>query len=246
MRAIAVASLLSLGLGCTTQPADAPRAAAPAVAPVETSQAATPATREIRWVALGDSYSKGEAARREEAWPYVAALRLHARWPGLKLVANLGVTGWTTRDVLVRQVPWLDTHAAELVTVQVGINDLVQGVDEDSFRTSFQKLLGEVIRRTRSADRVVAVTIPDFSVARMAPEFGDPTQIHADIERRNAIIKEEGAHAGVRVADIFARSRDAAKDPSLLAADGIHPSAKGYLAWVDDVLPVVEAALATE
>jgi len=220
-------TLVLVGLGCTTPASTPPPTAAP------------PA----RWVALGDSYTKGEAARAEESWPAVAASRLTNEGRTVELVANLGKTGWTARDVLARQVPRLDGEKLDLVTVQVGINDLVQGRTEDEFRADLRALVAAVVARTGAPGRVVLVTIPDFSVARAAPRFGDPAVIHDDIVRRNAIIADEASRAGVRLADIFPRSREAASDRTLLADDGIHPSALGYAAWVPDILPALEAAL---
>jgi len=241
MRRTALVSILLLGgAGCTT------KAAAPPVPPASSSgpsaEAPAPAARP-RWIALGDSYTKGEAASADEAWPAVAAARLEASGRPVELVANLGRTGWTTRDVLAKQVPRLDRDHADLVTVQVGINDLVQGVSEDRFRSDLKELLAALVARTGSPGRVVAVTIPDFSVAAAAPSFGDPETLHSDIQKRNAIIIEEAQRAGVRTADIFGRSREALRDGTLLAKDGIHPSAKGYAAWVPDILPSLEAAL---
>jgi lysophospholipase L1-like esterase len=197
----------------------------------------------LLWAALGDSYTKGEAARSGESWPAVACARLRAEGKDVELAVNLGRTGWTASNVLERQVPWLGEHHADLVSIQVGINDLVQGVSEEDFRAAFRRLLEAVIQRVGSPRRVLAVTIPDFSVARAAPRFGNPAELHDAIIKRNAIILDESARAGVRTADIFARSRDAAQDPSLLAGDGIHPSAAGYAAWVPVVQPVLENAL---
>ncbi len=220
-------ALLVASVGCTT----------PAPTPPPTT--APPA----RWIALGDSYTKGEAARPEESWPAVAAARLAGHGRSVELMANLGRTGWTARDVLEHQVPRLEGEKLDLVTIQVGINDLVQGRTEDEFRADLRTLVAAVVARTGAPGHVVLVTIPDFSVARAAPRFGDPAVLHDDIIRRNAIIADEASRARVGLADIFGRSREAASDGTLLADDGIHPSARGYAAWVPDVLPALEAAL---
>jgi lysophospholipase L1-like esterase len=111
------------------------------------------------------------------------------------------------------------------------------------FRRNLRALLEDLVKKLGSARRVIAVTIPDFSVAPAAPRFGDREQLRADIQRRNGIIAEEATRAEIAVADIFDRSREAAKDATLLAKDGIHPSAAGYAAWVPDVLPALERVL---
>ena len=100
-----------------------------------------------------------------------------------------------------------------------------------------------LLKRLGSADRVIAVGIPDFSITPAAPRFGDPERLHKDIAKRNAIIAEESTRQGIRVAQVFERSREGLNDGALIASDGIHPSAKGYAAWVPDVMPALEAAL---
>ncbi|MGZ3874341.1 MAG: SGNH/GDSL hydrolase family protein, partial [Mucilaginibacter sp.] len=48
----------------------------------------------------------------------------------------------------------------------------------------------------------------------------------------NAINKSISTAAGVNYLDITGISRQAANDPSLIAPDGLHPSAKMYALWV--------------
>ncbi len=53
------------------------------------------------------------------------------------------------------------------------------------------------------------------------------------------------ADRGIPFVDgILAISRDAAADPSLVASDGLHPSAAQYRRWVDErIEPVVRGLL---
>src|SRR2546430_13215800 len=48
---------------------------------------------------------------------------------------------------------------------------------------------------------------------------------------------------GARYVDITPESRHAADDPTLVASDGLHPSAKMYAAWVELALPVALNAI---
>ncbi len=236
-RNVLLVACLALAPACT-------RAPRPVDAPVEKAPPPPPRPAPLRYVALGDSYTKGEAAPPEAAWPFRAAEQLRKEGHQVELVANLGVTGFTSQDVLRREVPELETLAPDVVTLQVGINDYVQGVDEDGFRKDLATLLDAILGRVERRDRLVVVTIPDFSVARKAERFGRPSEIHDDLQKRNAIIKEEAKRRDLRVADVFETSRAAAFDPKLLAGDGIHPSAEGYGAWVEDVLPKLREACA--
>ena len=53
------------------------------------------------------------------------------REPRLELVANLGVNGFTSRDLIEVELPQLDALRPELITLLIGVNDVVQGVPAD-------------------------------------------------------------------------------------------------------------------
>lgn len=87
----------------------------------------------LRYVALGDSYTIGTAAIDGEDWPRqlvdrMAAGGAGADGPGLELVANLGVNGFTSQDVIDKALPQLAPLRPQLVSLLVGVNDVVQGV----------------------------------------------------------------------------------------------------------------------
>jgi lysophospholipase L1-like esterase len=56
-------------------------------------------------------------------------------------------------------------------------------------------------------------------------------------------MKRRSAERGIAFVDIFDLSLRAADDPSLVAADGLHPSGKQYGLWVERLMPVVERLL---
>jgi lysophospholipase L1-like esterase len=67
----------------------------------------------------------------------------------------------------------------------------------------------------------------------------DSRQIAAEIDRFNAVNREETARAGAHYVDVTPISREAVHDPALIAGDGLHPSGKMYAAWAELALPVV-------
>ena len=91
------------------------------------------------------------------------------------------------------------------------------------------------------AARVVVVSIPDWGVTRFAHEQGrDSTRIASELDRYNAIARDEATRAGAHFVDITGISR---QFPLLVADDGLHPAAAQYALWVDAILPVVRTAL---
>lgn len=193
----------------------------------------------VRYVALGDSYTIGTAVEEAERWPN----QLAARVEGLELVANLGVNGYTSGDLIADELPALDEHRPELVTVLIGVNDVVQGVPEDQYASNIERILDSLLERL-PADRIVCVATPDYTRTPQGAAFGDPVRQAAGIERVNAILREACDGRQIRfVAETYAVSLDAAADPSLVADDGLHPSGEQYRRWTDAIAPVVEDLL---
>lgn len=81
----------------------------------------------------------------------------------LDLVANLGVNGYTSGDLIRDQTPALDALGLEFATVLIGVNDVVQGVAMARYETNVMTILDGLLGRL-DADRIVTVAIPDYTV----------------------------------------------------------------------------------
>ena len=192
----------------------------------------------IRYVALGDSYTIGTSVAERERWPD----QLVARLPRLDLVANLGVNGFTSRDVIEVELPQLDALRPELITLLIGVNDVVQGVPAETYRQNVVRILDDAVDRVGAA-RVLVVTTPDYTVTPSGADYGDPAQQSAGIRANNAIITELAIARGIAVVDIYDISLGARTERSLVASDGLHPSGAQYRLWVDRILPSMEQML---
>ena len=221
MKAALAAAVFVLGLGACT-----------AVASSSVPEGA------LRYVALGDSYTIGTSVSSTESWPS----QLVARVPALRLVANLGVNGYTSGDVINDELSALPGLQPEFITLMIGVNDVVQGVPEAVYRSNIEEILDAALALV-GADRLLCVATPDYTVTPQGGAFGSPDQQRAGIQRVNALLGAACAQRNVRfVPDIFEISR-AATDPSLIAGDGLHPSRLQYARWVDAIQPVVEELL---
>src|SRR3989338_9491950 len=126
----------------------------------------------VRYVAIGDSYTIGQGVPEAERWPDLLAAALNEKGYAVELVANPSVTGWTAADALEREVPVLAEAGAEFVTVQIGVNDWVQGVPAPAFRERFAKLLDAIRKELPDPQNVLVVTVPDFSAAPAGVQHG--------------------------------------------------------------------------
>ena len=192
----------------------------------------------MRYVALGDSYTIGTAVGESERWPNQLASRL----PGLELVANLGVNGFTSGDLIDVELPRLEALRPEVLSVLIGVNDVVQRVPEAAFRANVTAILDEAVRRV-GARYAFLVTTPDYTVTPAGADYGDPAVQSAAIRRNNAINTELAEGRAIRVVDIYDISLEAAADRSLVADDGLHPSGAQYRRWVERIAPVIESML---
>jgi lysophospholipase L1-like esterase len=191
-------------------------------------------------VALGDSYTIGTGTRTPgDRWPDQLVTRLGPSPPTLELVANLGVNGFTSRDVIEIELPQLDSLRPEFASLLVGVNDVVQDVPEETFRSNAATILDALLGRL-APQRIVVVATPDYTVTPQGAAYGDPGRKSAAIRRFNDALRDLAADRGIAFVDIHVLSLRAADDPMLVAVDGLHPSRAQYALWVDRIAPIVE------
>jgi len=190
------------------------------------------------FLALGDSYTIGESVQAPDRFPNQLAKALKVQEP--KVIAR---TGWTT-DELDKAIDAAKPKGPfDLVTLLIGVNDQYRGRNASDYDKEFKLLLKRAIGFAGGRPaRVVVISIPDWGVTPFAAGR-DRKKIAAEIDRFNEINRKEAVHAGARYVDVTAISRKAASDPSLVAADGLHPSARMYAQWVDVILPIARDAL---
>jgi lysophospholipase L1-like esterase len=192
----------------------------------------------VRYAALGDSYTIGTSVAPEDRWPDRLVAALAGGEPSLELVANLAVNGSATADVIRRQIPALDALAPDVLSMLIGVNDVVQGVHPDTYEANVAAILDNLLGRVR-VDRIVTVAIPDYTVTPAGADYGDPLRRHDAIVAANGAMARLTASRGIAWVDIFDLSQRAATDRTLVAGDGLHPSGAQYGLWVERILPVV-------
>ncbi|MDN3600161.1 SGNH/GDSL hydrolase family protein [Mucilaginibacter myungsuensis] len=192
----------------------------------------------VSYIALGDSYTKGEAIPTEDSFPYQLAALLGKDY-GLQKPLVIAQTGWTS-DELIYQInaSGYITVKYEIVTLLIGVNDQYRGISKDEYRKNFIHLVNQALDHASGRPkRVFVISIPDYGVTPFAN--GQGARIGAEIDQFNAINKEESDKAGVNYINITPISKQAATDQTLTANDGLHPSAKMYTEWVKLLAPRV-------
>lgn len=190
----------------------------------------------MRYVALGDSYTIGTSVAESESWPNQLVRRLDGS-PGLELIANLGVNGYTSGDLIRDELPRLDGLKTDFVSVLIGVNDVVQQVGLAAYAANVAAILDDLLARLPER-RILAIATPDYTVTPQGAAFGDPKRQSAAIQRVNDALHKAAMARKIRfVPEIFELSRSAGR--SLVAADGLHPSGAQYALWADAIAPAV-------
>ena len=223
------AALLLLAPGCMTEPSDSPPT--------------PPASRPLRVLALGDSYTIGEGVAPDERWPSRVAARLRARGLEVAEPTVVAVTGWTTDELAAGLEAAGPGGPYDAVTLLVGVNDQYRGVDLEVYRREHAGLLRRAAALAGGdAGRVVAVSFPDWGATPFAAGR-DRAQIALEVDAFNDAARSAAGAAGTAWVDVTALSRTQGDD---VAADGLHPSGDAYAAWADRIAPALEAALTTD
>lgn len=192
----------------------------------------------IRYVALGDSYTIGTSTGLEDRFPNQLVARLKGKVE-LTLVANLGVNGYSSSDLIDFELPDLDDLHPEFVTVLIGVNDVVRGVSAGSYSVNVDVILDTLLDRL-PATRIVVVSVPDYTRTPYGSAFGDPAQQRAEIANFNLIMRSATQSRGIAFVEISPVADMVGTQNGLLADDGLHPNGNQYGQWVDLIAPVVE------
>ena len=140
------------------------------------------------------------------------------------------------------ELPALPGLAPEFLTLLIGVNDVVQGIPGPTYEANVVEIF-DVLLAAAPADRIVAVSIPDYTVTPAGADYGDPAAKRASIVEANATMASLCEERAVAFVDIFDLSSRAADDRSFVAGDGLHPSGEQYRLWVERIAPVVARLL---
>ena len=198
-----------------------------------------------RYLALGDSYTIGEAVAEEERWTHQLVDLLQAEGVPLQTPTTIARTGWTTDE--------LDTAIDEaapggdfgFVTLLIGVNNQYRGRDVENYRGEFAALLERAVGFAGGdAGRVMVLSIPDWGVTPFGQASGrDPAVIAAQLDAYNAANRELTLSRGAAWVDITPVSRLRGAEAPMVAGDGLHPSGSMYREWAQAALPTARALL---
>jgi len=201
---------------------------------------------ELRYLALGDSYTIGEGIDEAGRWPMQLARSLRAEGIPVADPRIIAATGWTTDELdtaITAQEPVGEYDFASLL---IGVNNQYRGRPVEEYRVQFAALLWRAIGFARNRpERVLVLSIPDWGITPFAQQQSrDRDQIARELDAYNLAAREACSVRGVAFVDITAVSRGRGSETAMLADDGLHPSAAMYAEWTKLAFPVAHRLLA--
>lgn len=196
-----------------------------------------------RYLALGDSYTHGEGVASDERWPEQLAAALRRESIDVGEVRVVARTGWTTQELAESLNLELLQPDYGLVSLQIGVNNQYRRDNLDTYRTTFRALLARSITLASGRPRrVLVISIPDWGHTPFARKQGrDSSRVARELDGYNTIAHDEAARTGAQWVDITPLSRLSMS--AWIGADGLHPTAAQYAAWIELILPAARTAL---
>jgi lysophospholipase L1-like esterase len=149
------------------------------------------------------------------------------------------VNGFTTIDLIARELGYINDLHPDLVSVLIGVNDLVQGRSVDQYRESLVEIYDAIAGLKLRQGRVLAVSIPNWSIVPAARDYGDPVRLRVLTDKFNATARDEATRRGFTWVDLGPVSTRASSSPGWLASDRLHPSDEQYAAWAEVIWSAV-------
>lgn len=195
------------------------------------------------YLALGDSYTIGQSVLPSENFPNQTVQLLNQQNYNFKSPEILATTGWTTDELQNNINSRTFTPPYDFVSLLIGVNNQYRGRSVENYKPEFETLLKQAIQFAGgNANRVIVVSIPDWGVTPFA-NGRDRAQIAKEIDDYNAANRYISEIYKVHYIDITPGSKEAATDLSLVAGDGLHPSAKEYTRWAQKVFAAIKQQL---
>ena len=156
---------------------------------------------------------------------------LGGSFPGVK-VANRGISGDTTRGVLIRLKEDVLALQARGVVLLIGTNDLEEKADPETIAGNLKLILAELKKHNAKMPIVLCQVFPSSaSKKRPADKIKKVNQLYA------AAVKGDAQVTFIETWPLFADAQGDAKPEEF--PDLLHPNKAGYAKWAAALRPIL-------
>ncbi|MCG6975596.1 MAG: arylesterase [Acidiferrobacterales bacterium] len=171
---------------------------------------------------VGDSLSAGYGIDLRMGWVALLQKRLKEKGYPYQLV-NASISGDTSASALSRLPGSLKRHRPEIVIIEIGGNDGLQGLSAEEMEQNIRSM---VVQSKQKGAKVVLLGM------RLPPNYGP-----AYTERFFSVYRRVAEKQGASLVPFFLEGV-AGKD-GLMQADGIHPTVEAQPTLVENVWPAL-------
>lgn len=183
----------------------------------------------LKYLALGDSYTIGEGIPFEHSYPKQIVNEISL----IDSVRVIAKTGWTT-DELIDTLDNVSLPKYDIISLLIGVNNQFRGYSIENYVKEFENLLVRAINYSKNKSKVFVLSIPDYGVTPFGKSRGKE-KIYNEINTYNDISRSISEKYNIMYFNITDISREAESDTTLLADDKLHPSKKMYEMWIDKI-----------
>lgn len=198
--------------------------------------------KELKYLALGDSYTIGQSVCETCRFPEQLKASLKKQLVENSFSLNIiATTGWTTTNLISSINAQNPSSDYDLVTLLIGVNNQYQHKPFSLYESEFPALVIKAIALAKGdKSNVIVVSIPDYAYT---PFGKGNTTISSEIEQYNAFAKNYCVQNNIEFVNITDITQQGLINPSLVASDGLHPSELAYSKFVERILPKAIIAL---
>jgi acyl-CoA thioesterase-1 len=175
---------------------------------------------------LGDSISAAYGMSVEQGWVALFKGQIAAQYPYVELV-NASISGETTGGGLRRLPQLLAAHKPQLVVVELGANDGLRGFPVKTLRDNLRNITNLAIDAGAQVI-LVQMEIPPNYGSKYTLAFHDSFAL---------VAKDTGSVLSPFLLD------GVAGNPTLVQADGIHPTAAAQPRMLENIVPSILSLL---
>ena len=186
------------------------------------------------YVAIGDSTVEGiGATHHSRSFPALVFEKIK-KDRREAVFYNLGKGGARVRDVIESQLPRVIELKPNLITISVGGNDLHRRTKLKHFESDYFHLIKTLKEKTDA--EIIVSNIPDVSLLPSLSIFVKYLGKFMN-NRLNRVINNHAKQFKCILIDLYEGSKEnSRKYKDLIAADGFHPSDKGYSLWANAII----------